>query len=102
MQSHCTCTIDNITKLSLVLALAPMMLTSTATANDREAAFKARCGECHGPRDIQFWGRQRPDAAARQVWLDQFLRRHYPPSEAERDLIIGYIQVRIAGATAPR
>lgn len=94
--------IYNIAKLSLVLALASMLLTSTAAATDGEAAFKARCGECHGPRDIQFWRRQRPDATARQVWLDQFLRRHYPPSEAERALIIGYIQARITGATAPR
>lgn len=102
MQSHCTCTIDGITKLSLALTVASMLLTSTAATTDGEAAFKARCGECHGPRDIQFWGRQRPDAVARQAWLDQFLRRHYPPSEAERAIIIGYIQKRIAGPTAPR
>jgi len=102
MQSHCTCTIDSITKLSLALTVASMLLTSTATATDGEAAFKARCGECHGPRDIQFWARQRPDAAARQVWLNQFLRRHYSPPEVERGLIIGYIQATIAQQAAPR
>ena len=67
-------------------------------AADGEAAFKARCAECHGPRDIQYWGRQRADADARATWLDQFLRKHYPPPEAERSLVIDYIQSVIAAA----
>lgn len=76
-------------------------MTVAGHAKETEAAFKARCGECHGPRDIQYWGRQRADPAARQAWLDQFLRKHYPPSEIERGLIITYIQSTIAGA-APK
>lgn len=86
---------------TLGVALAVLTL-SAAGANDGEVAFKARCSECHGPRDIQHWGRQRSDAAARQAWLDQFLRRHYPPSDAERGLIIGYIQATVSGVAAPR
>jgi len=74
----------------------------TGHASEAEAAFKARCGQCHGARDIRHWGRQHADAAARQAWLDQFLRRHYPPSEAERTLIVDYIQSAIAAARAPR
>ncbi len=57
-----------------------------------ETAFKARCGDCHGVRDIRHWGTQRADATAREAWLDRFLRRHYPPSEAERALIVRHIQ----------
>jgi hypothetical protein len=34
------------------------------------------------------------------VWLDQFLRLHYPPPEAERPLVIEYIQSKIAGSGA--
>ena len=71
-------------------------LTPGGHAKENEAAFKARCAECHGPKDILYWGRQRADAAARATWLDQFLRKHYPPSEAERALIIAYIQATIA------
>jgi mono/diheme cytochrome c family protein len=77
-------------------------MTVAGHAQETETAFKARCGQCHGPRDIQYWGRQRADAAARQAWLDQFLRKHYPPSEAERGLIITYIQSTIAAGTAPK
>jgi mono/diheme cytochrome c family protein len=82
----------------LVPAAAAMALLAahaseaSAQPKEAEAAFKARCAECHGPRDIQHWGRQRPDAAAREAWLDQFLRRHYPPPEAERALIVAHIQ----------
>lgn len=72
-------------------------LSVSGHANEGEAAFKARCGDCHGARDIQAWGRQYRDAAERQAWLDQFLRRHFPPPEAERPLIVGYIQSVIAG-----
>jgi mono/diheme cytochrome c family protein len=86
---------------ALCVALAGLAV-SAAGADDGEAAFKARCSECHGPRDILHWGRQRSDAAARQAWLDQFLRRHYPPSDAERSLIIGYIQATIVGQAAPK
>lgn len=95
----------NAIDLGLVLGItlaAPFFLTAAANAEQAEAAFKARCGECHGPRDILYWGRQRADAAARQAWLDQFLRRHYPPPEAERAVIINYIQATIAGQAAPR
>jgi mono/diheme cytochrome c family protein len=79
----------------LIAAMAP---AGIAAADEAEAAFKARCAECHGPRDIRHWGRQRPDAAARETWLDQFLRRHYPPSEAERALIVRHVQSTLAGA----
>jgi hypothetical protein len=83
---------------ALTVALA--LLTPAARAQEGEAAFRARCGACHGPRDIKRWGRQRRDAAARQAWLDQFLRRHYPPPEAERASIIAHIESVIgAGAT---
>jgi mono/diheme cytochrome c family protein len=95
----------NAITLGLVLGIAltaPLFLTAAANAEQAEAAFKARCGECHGPRDIQYWGRQRADAAARQAWLDQFLRRHYPPPEVERAAIISYIQATITGQAAPR
>lgn len=69
--------------LALCIALTALLFpTAVTAAEDPEAAFKARCGECHGPRDIQYWSRQRANAAARQAWLDQFLRRHYPPPEA--------------------
>jgi hypothetical protein len=73
-------------------------LCGTAAAADGEAVFKARCSECHGPRDIQYWGRQRADATARAAWLDQFLRKHYPPPETERALVIDHIQSVIAAA----
>lgn len=69
---------------------------ASAQPKEPEAAFKARCAECHGPRDIQHWGRQRRDADARAAWLDQFLRRHYPPPEAERAPIVAHIQAVIA------
>jgi len=78
------------------LILVSVLLASCGAAKEPEAAFRARCGKCHEQRDIQNWGRQRRDANARQVWLDQFLRLHYPPPEAERALIISYIQSTIA------
>lgn len=72
-----------------------LLAPSVAAANEGEAAFKARCGSCHGARDIRSWGRQRADAAARQAWFDQFLRRHYPPPGAEHAVIIDYIESTI-------
>jgi hypothetical protein len=72
------------------------LLMRTGHASEAEAAFKARCSECHGQRDIVKWGRQRVDAAARQAWLEQVLRKHHPPTEAERVLIISHIQSVIA------
>ena len=86
---------------AIALMLGPCLWTTPGHANEADAAFKARCGGCHGPRDIQNWGRQHADVAARQAWLDQFIRRHHPPPEAERILIISHIQSTIAGA-APR
>ena len=91
---------------SLIVAIAFMtgfpLMTTAGNAQETEAAFKARCGDCHRPRDIQDWGRQRADAAARQAWLEQFLRKHYPSSETERGLIITYIQSTIAREAAPK
>lgn len=86
----------------LSVALTAAFWTGASHASDGEAAYKARCGECHGPRDIVYWGQQRPDADARQVWLDQFLHRHYPPSDTERVAIISYIQSTIERQRAPR
>jgi hypothetical protein len=79
----------------LALALG-LLLPPPSRAADAEAAFKARCGDCHGVRDIRHWGAQRADPAVREAWLDRFLRRHYPPSEAERALIVRHIQEVIA------
>jgi mono/diheme cytochrome c family protein len=58
--------------------------------------FMAQCGNCHGPRDIAFWARQRPDRGARRIWLDQFLKKHYPPPDNERMAIVDYIEAVIA------
>lgn len=86
-----------------VLLLAGWALSVPARATEAgEAAFKARCAACHGPRDIQYWGRQRPDAAARKAWLEQLLRRHYPPPAAELAPIVDYIQAAIAAPASPR
>ena len=63
-----------------------------ASESDRgEALFQAQCGDCHGARDIAYWTRQRPDAAEREAWLDQFLESHYPPPEDDKQAIIDYI-----------
>lgn len=99
MQFHFRPAILRISALAAALIAAAALLPSAGVADEGEAAFKARCGQCHGLRDIQFWGRQRPDAVARQAWLERFLRGHYPPPAAERDLIIGYIQKMIGQAT---
>ena len=77
-------------------------MTAAGHAEEIKAAFKTRCGECHRPRDIHYWCRQRADAAARQAWLEQFLRKHYPSSETERGLIITYIQSTIAREATPK
>ena len=79
------------------MAAGCLLLASCGGATEPDAAFKARCSKCHTVRDVQNWGRQRPDAVARQAWLDQFLRLHYPPPEAERALVIEHIQTTIAG-----
>lgn len=92
----------SVSSFILSVALAAASSTGPGHASDGEAAFKARCGACHGPREIAYWGQQRPDAEARQVWLDQFLRRHYPPPDAERVTIISYIQSTITMQRAPR
>jgi mono/diheme cytochrome c family protein len=90
-------------KAAPVLLLAGWTLAAPAAATEAgEAAFKARCAACHGPRDIQYWGRQRPDAAARKAWLEQLLRRHYPPPAAELAPIVDYIQAAIAAPASPR
>ncbi|MFN3350495.1 hypothetical protein [Pseudorhodoplanes sp.] len=75
---------------------ATVVLASCGAAKDPESAYQARCARCHGPSDIQNWGRQRRDPVSRQAWLEEFLKLHYPPSEAERPLVIEYIQKQIA------
>jgi hypothetical protein len=82
------------------LMLGAGMLASCSAAKEPEAAFQARCGRCHGLSDVQNWGRQRRDVEARKAWLDEFLRLHYLPPEAERPLIIEYIQSKIASSGA--
>jgi cytochrome c553 len=98
-----TSTRSNASMRRVAAALAAVLLAAVApagiaAADEAEAAFKARCAECHGPHDIRQWGRQHPDVAAREAWLDQFLRRHYPPPEAERALIVRHILARLADA----
>lgn len=102
MRTSLTC--SHLTRFVPAIALSAgvCLAPGTGHASEAEAAFKARCGECHVARDIRHWGRQHADAAARRAWLDQFLRRHYPPPEAERALIVDYIQSTIAAARAPR
>jgi cytochrome c553 len=78
-----------------VIILAAGLLLPARAQTD-EAAFKARCGACHGERDIAHWARERPDASARRAWLDRFLQRHYPPPQAERGRIIEHIETVIA------
>ncbi|MEX2454939.1 MAG: hypothetical protein WD470_09560 [Rhodospirillaceae bacterium] len=78
------------------LALAAIPVRSAVAENGGKALFEARCGECHGPRDIAYWGRTRQDADARAQWFETFLKRHYPPTEAERPEIVRYIQQTIA------
>lgn len=83
-----------------VAAAAALFMTaepSMAAEADGKALFDAQCGQCHGPRDIAYWGRTRRDAALRAEWLDNLLKRHYPPAEAERAAIVRYIQETIAG-----
>lgn len=75
---------------------ATTVLASCGAAKDPESAYQARCARCHGPSDIQNWGRQRRDPVSRQAWLEEFLKLHYPPPEAERPLVIEYIQTQIA------
>lgn len=88
--------------VTIALIATSCLWSAIGHAEEAEDAFKARCGECHGARDIQHWGRQRADAAARQAWLEQFLRRHYPPPESERAPIISHIQSTIAGRPSPQ
>jgi len=79
-----------------------LLLVSCAAAKDPESAYQARCARCHGPSDIQNWGRQRRDPVSRQAWLEEFLKLHYPPPEAERPLVIEYIQTQIAQGAKSR
>lgn len=67
-----------------------------ARADDGKRLFEAQCAQCHGPRDVAHWGRSRPDADDRAEWLDRFLKRHYPPADDERPVIIRHIQELIA------
>jgi mono/diheme cytochrome c family protein len=83
-----------------VVAAAALFMSaepSMATEADGRSLFDTQCGQCHGPRDIAYWGRTRRDATARAEWLDNFLKRHYPPPEAERAAIVRYIQETIEG-----
>jgi cytochrome c553 len=84
---------------ALVIATAGF---STAAANEADTAFKARCADCHGDRDVARWARIQPDPARRKAWLDQILQHHHTHSEAERSLIIRHIEGIIASRTAPR
>ena len=88
--------------LAVLLMASAAFATESLASEAGETAFKARCAACHGPRDMQYWGRQRPDAATRRAWLEQLLRRHYPPPPAELAPIVDYIQASIAAPAAPR
>lgn len=96
------CVITTVVRVPCCIALIAILTASASlpAAAEPKATFMARCGNCHGLSDIQYWGRRHADAAARETWLDQFLRRHYPPSESERALIINYIQSTITDQSA--
>ncbi len=67
------------------------------TAQGGAQVYASRCGDCHGARAIAAWGRKEPDAAKRSIWLDGFLRKHYPPSDADRAAIIDHVNATLAG-----
>lgn len=96
------CTITMVLNFSCSSALIAILAASAsfAATAEQKAAFMSRCGSCHSERDIQYWGRQRADAAARQAWLDHFLRRHHSSSGSERALIINYLQSIITDQSA--
>jgi len=70
--------------------------TQAAYGSDGKRLFEAQCAQCHSPREVMHWGRSRPDPDARAEWLDRFLKRHYPPADNERPMIIQHIQDLIA------
>lgn len=85
--------------LSTMFALAGAAPASSQEASqlqDAQKAFEQRCGDCHGRRAVSAWGRKQPNEEQRRQWLEGFLQTHYPPPEAERALIIEYIQSQIA------
>lgn len=92
-------------KLSIQLAAATATLVSlgfasearTQEAPDGAKIFASRCGDCHGARAIAAWGRKEKDAGPRRVWLDGFLRKHYPPSDADRAAILDHIDATLVG-----
>lgn len=86
----------SIAGIGASLGLLGLLIAAPAQAREGEAEFKAHCAKCHGPRDIAYWGRQRPDAEERRAWMDKFLHKHYPPSQAARVLIVDYIETTLA------
>jgi len=82
--------------LATMIMGAVLVSVPPAAADEGEAAFKTRCGDCHGPREFPRWAKARPDIDKRRAFLDGFLKRHYPPPDNDRALIIAYVERVIA------
>lgn len=63
--------------------------------DDGKALFEARCSDCHDRPEITEWVGQWSDPADRQARLDGLLRKHYPPTEDERQAIIDYLMAAV-------
>jgi hypothetical protein len=76
---------------ALVLAatlLAPV--PARAADVDPKQAYDARCARCHDVAKVRGWIEKQPPAA-RAGYLDNFLKKHFPPDEATRKALAAWL-----------
>lgn len=79
-----------IAALAGLAALTLPALSSGQTPPDGGRGYEQRCAKCHSVERVQGLLAKR-SAEGRTEFLDRFLKKHYPPSDAERGAIIAFL-----------
>jgi len=84
------CSLRTIAALAGLAALPLPSLASGQTPLEGGRAYEQRCAKCHSVERVQGLLAKRP-GEGRAEFLDRFLKKHYPPSDAERVAIIAFL-----------
>lgn len=73
----------------LIAALLMPLSAAAQSAPDAARTFASRCAKCHAVERVQ--GLLAKRSGDRAAFLDGFLKKHYPPGDAERAALVAFL-----------